>query len=181
MPSPIAHGSLVFVADALLGQDKPRDIRKPIIWAMLLFASVAPDFDIALNWISSGEPFAGHGSYSHSLLLAPLFGVLFVCAMKIVWREAKPGRVFAIGTGLYAAHVLMDLVTHDSRGVALLWPIIPDRIASPIGIFTGVNHSDWSRFDLHLITLITETLFAALIFGITKYITGIRRGYKAHA
>ena len=165
----------------MLGKDMPRDVRKPIIWAMLIFASFAPDLDIIINLIRTGDGFQLHGAHSHSLLLAPVFGVLFLCAIKWIWPGAKPSRVFMVGTGLYALHVIMDLLTMDSRGVALFWPIFPDRIASPVAIFVGVEHSDWKRIDLHALTLITETMFAALVFGISRFITGVRRGYKSHA
>jgi membrane-bound metal-dependent hydrolase YbcI (DUF457 family) len=165
----------------MLGEDLPRDVRKPIIWGMLLFASVAPDFDIVINLFRSGNAFAKHGSYSHSLLLAPIFGVLFACAIKCIYRQARPGKVFMIGAGLYALHVMMDLLTHDSRGVSLLWPIMPERIACPAWLFVGVEHSNWKRLDMHLMTLITESVFAAAVYFISKHIAGIRRGHRAHA
>lgn len=165
----------------MLGEEMPRDVRGPIIWGMLLFASVAPDFDIPINLIRSGDAFGAHGSYSHSLLLAPIFGVAFLCAIKLIWREANARKVFLIGAGLYALHVLMDLMTHDSRGVSLFWPIMPERIACPAWLFVGVEHSDWKRIDLHLLTIVTESVFAAFVFFVARYIAGLRRGHRAYA
>lgn len=174
MPSPIAHGSLAIPARAALGAETG-GVRGLMVWGLLLFACVAPDVDIAISWARTGRPFAEHGSYSHSLLLAPVFGVLFACAMRVISPGVRTGRAVLVGTLLYALHVMMDLVTMGSRGVSLFWPIVPERIASPFGIFVGVEHSDWKRVDLHLLTIVTELVFGLVVCAVTKAVVRKRR------
>lgn len=166
MPSPIAHGSLAIPARAMLGVEA-RGFRSLMVWGLLAFAAVAPDVDIALSWIRTGRPFAEHGMYTHSLLIAPIFGVLFAGALRAITRNVRLGRAVIVGTFLYALHVLMDLVTMGSRGVSLFWPVVPERIASPFGVFVGVEHSDWKRVDLHLLTIGTEVAFGLIVWALT--------------
>lgn len=182
MPSPIAHGSMIVFSEQVLGEAPPRDLRGVFVWGMILFAALAPDFDIPINMlIDGGNAFGMHGSYSHSLVLAPVFGALFLGVIVLMWREASKARVFALGTGLYAVHVLMDLITMDSRGVSLFWPIFPERIACPIAVFVGVEHSEYWRIDQHLLTLVTEGLYAAAMFYLSRYLLRLRRGYRIYA
>ncbi len=170
MPSPIAHGSLAIPARAAMGTPA-KGVRGVLVFGLLLFACVAPDMDIAISWYRTGRPFAEHGSYTHSLLLAPVFGVLFACAIKLISSNARAGRAVLIGSLLYASHVVMDLMTMGSRGVAMFWPIYPERIASPMGIFVGVEYSDLERYDLHLMMLANEVLFGLVVWGVTALVT----------
>lgn len=170
MPSPIAHAALAIPAHALLAAPARGPVRGPMVWALLAFACVAPDMDIPIEWVRTGDAFINHGSYSHSLLLAPAFGLLFLGAMKRISPGVRTGRAFAIGTALYALHVTMDLLTAGSRGVSLLWPLVPDRLGSPIGLFVGVEHSDWARIDRHLMTVATEGVFALGVWAITRLV-----------
>lgn len=173
---------MIAFSEQVLGEAPPRDLRGVFVWGVILFAAVAPDFDIPLNMlIDGGNAFGMHGSYSHSLVLAPVFGALFLGVITQLWRKVSKTRVFVLGTGLYAVHVLMDLLTMDSRGVSLFWPIFPERIACPIAAFVGVEHSDYTRFDLHLLTLVTEGLYALAMFFLSRYLLGLRRGYRRYA
>lgn len=181
MPSPIAHGSIAIAAHAALGARPVGVVRTLAVWGLLLFACVAPDMDIPIEWARTGDAFALHGTYSHSLLLAPAFGVLFTLAMRLIAPSVRTPRALAIGTALYALHVLMDLVTMGSRGVSLFWPLSDARIASPIAIFVGVEHSDWKRLDLHLLTLVTEGAFALVVWGLTRAVVKRRTGAASDA
>ena len=174
MPSPIAHGSLAIPARAALGAET-KGLRGLIVFGLLGFACVAPDMDIAISWMRTGRPFAEHGSYSHSFLLAPAFGVLFACALRLISPKSRTLRAFAIGTLLYALHVVMDLVTIGSRGVAMFWPIYSERLASPYGVFVGVEHSNWKRYDLHLLMLANEVAFGLVVWGLTVLVVRRRR------
>ncbi len=168
MPSPIAHCSLAIPARAALGDRDQGALRGLAVWGLLLFACVAPDMDIAISWYRTGKPFAEHGMYTHSLLLAPIFGVLFGGAIRLISPGVRLRRAVLVGTLLYALHVLMDLITFGSRGVSMFWPIAPERIASPFGVFAGVEHSDWKRVDLHLLTIGTESVFGVMVWAITR-------------
>ncbi|HED54796.1 MAG TPA: metal-dependent hydrolase [Phycisphaerales bacterium] len=177
MPSPIAHGSLALPAWLLMqrGVLPPiSKIRRAVLVLWLLFATVAPDADIAISWVRTGDPFRDHGSYAHSLLIAPIFGVLFAGIWIMVQRGTDVRRAWAVGTSLYALHIVMDWMTIGSRGVAMFWPVLSDRFVAPFGIFAGVEHSQWQRWDLHLIMLANETLF---LLGVWCLTTLIRRRY----
>jgi len=150
----------------MLGVDV-RGSQSLMVWGLLAFAAVAPDVDIAISLIRTGRPFAEHGMYTHSLLLAPIFGVLFAGALRAITGNVRLGRAVLIGTLLYALHVVMDLITVGSRGVSMFWPVVPGRITSPFGVFVGVEHSDWKRVDLHLLTIGTEVAFGLIVWALT--------------
>jgi predicted outer membrane lipoprotein len=185
MPSPIAHASVGFLGVPALG-DRPAGEARWRTWAVALlvvFACGAPDLDIIAGWLILNDPFTHHGAYSHSLLLAPAFGVLFALAVRWLRPGLPMGRAWAVGSVLYAAHVVMDALIYDTRGVAMLWPLVPDRFASPIVLFVGVEYSQWWRWDMHMLTLANEGAFAVLVLWVSRAIGRLRRprGVAAHA
>lgn len=162
MPSPLAHGALVLLAAPALPACPPRTFlcRSALLAVTLVFLCL-PDVDILVSWIISGEPFRYHGGPSHSLLLAPLAGVLFaVLTGKLC--DCSSGRRWVVGTCLYGSHVLMDALTRG-RGVAMWWPLSDERIVAGWTPFYGVRHSQWRQWDLHLITLANEGAFVAVV------------------
>lgn len=170
MPSPIAHASVAFLGSAALG-DRAQNESVWRTWAVVLlvvFACGAPDLDIIAGWLLISDGFTYHGAYSHSLLLAPVFGVLFAGGMKLLRPGVTLGRAWAVGAALYAGHVVMDALIYDTRGVAMLWPILPDRFASPVVLFVGVEYSQWWRWDMHLLTLVNEVAFGVLMLWVSR-------------
>lgn len=139
----------------------------------LLFALLAPDFDIALGLLLGYGPFELHGGAMHSLFLAPVFGVLWAAATRVVVfrglsteQTQSPFRwttLWVLGTAAYAAHVGMDWLT-PGRGVGLFWPINDLRWGSPIKLFVGVEHSNWRDWGHHVLTLGTEGAFAFAVW-----------------
>ena len=172
MPSPIAHGSLAIPAWSLLrrGVSPPISrLRRAMLVLWLLFATVAPDADIAISWIRTGKPFQDHGSYAHSLLISPFFGVIFAAGWIMLQKGADFRRAWLVGSALYALHIVMDWMTIGSRGVAMVWPITSQRFLAPFGLFAGVEHSQWQRWDLHLIMLANETIFLLLVWSLSAW------------
>jgi membrane-bound metal-dependent hydrolase YbcI (DUF457 family) len=181
MPSPIAHGSLTMLALPALGSAPSGRLRRVLLTGLVLFACVAPDMDILVGLLSTGDGFADHGHRSHSLLLAPGFGVMFAALARAIGWRGTLVRAWAVGTLLYALHVVMDLLTIGSRGVGLLWPIVPERIASPFGVFVGVEHGEWWLWREHLLTLANESVFAGVIYAIARMLRRRRADRKAAA
>lgn len=166
MPSPLAHGSLLLLAwpPASRARGAPHArLPRALLALSILGALWAPDGDILLDPLLGNAPFTLHGGPVHSLLLGLLFGVVFAAWCKL-FTSLSWMRLWLIGTAAWWSHVLMDAATHG-RGVMLLWPFSADRLRLPTPLFVGLHHSDWSRWDLHLLTLANELVFAALICG----------------
>ncbi|MEL6797708.1 MAG: metal-dependent hydrolase [Planctomycetota bacterium] len=185
MPSPIAHAAVALLAAPALGECPTAEPRWRTLAVMLLvvFACGAPDLDIIAGWLLIQDGFTYHGAYSHSLLLAPVFGLPFAVALRWLRPDLSLSRSFLVGTLLYAAHVVLDTLIHDTRGVSLLWPLLPDRYASPIIIFVGVEYGEWWRWDMHLLTVLNESAFAVLVLWFSKLVFRSRSqpGGIAHA
>lgn len=148
-----------------------RDSTKPqrvMISLMALVVCGMPDLDIVIGLARTGDAFADHGYQTHSLLIAPVVGVGFAILCGAIapnFREARfHFRAFCMGTALYALHVIMDYLTHDSRGVGLFWPVVERRFASPVALFIGVEHGEWWRWKEHVLTVATELVFAAVVW-----------------
>ncbi len=186
MPSPIAHSSLLLalvppMRPAL--QALPRR-RRWVFFAALVFALLAPDADIALGLAWGAGPFKLHGGPTHSLVLAPLFGLLWASVLRGCLlrdessrRAMRWGWLWVLGTAAFASHVLMDWFT-PGRGVGMFWPINEHRVGSPIKLFVGVEHSHWKDWQHHVLTVLTETGFVVLMAA-TGWALGRRR--RLHA
>ncbi|MEM1445439.1 MAG: metal-dependent hydrolase [Planctomycetota bacterium] len=178
MPSPIAHSSLLLMAwpsmRERLGALSP--MRRGLFLIWLTFALLAPDLDLLIGVVTGQGLRPLHGGPTHSLLLAPLFGLLWMWPGRAIGGGAWRYRtLFICATLAYASHVLLDVFT-PGRGVALLWPLPlgdqawfslkPQRFGSPIPLFVGVEHSNWRDLGHHALTLVTELAFAAVMFGV---------------
>lgn len=164
MPSPIAHCSLAIAAWPPLRRQMHRIApwRRTLFFGVLLFALLAPDLDILIDPLLGRPWFENHGGPGHSLVAGLLFALPFALACRLI----VPLPLLTLGlTGLLAfwSHVLLDACTRG-RGVALFWPLIPDRVGLPIPLFYGVHHESWSAWGLHAITITTELAFAAAIW-----------------
>ncbi|MEO1583726.1 MAG: metal-dependent hydrolase [Planctomycetota bacterium] len=180
MPAPLAHGAVAFLGVPLVGQRpaaEPR-LRTLLVVALVVFACGAPDLDLIVGLLLIGDPFTHHGAFSHSLLAAPVFGGVFACLLRWLRPTVTLGRAWAVGAGLYAVHVCMDALIYDTRGAALLWPILSDRFASPIVLFVGVEYGQWWRWDLHMLTLANEAAFAVVMWWLSVEWRRRRRSIK---
>lgn len=165
MPSPIAHGSLAFLAwPALRGHD-PAALplwRRAALLVLLVGALGAPDLDILIDPLLGNRWFANHGGPTHSLAAGVAFAFLFTAAARIL-VPAPLLRLWLVGLLAYWSHIVLDACTFG-RGVMMLWPFTGERFATPIPLFVGVRHSDWGDWPGHLITLSTESAFAVLVW-----------------
>ncbi|MEM7577158.1 MAG: metal-dependent hydrolase [Planctomycetota bacterium] len=180
MPSPIAHTSLLLIAVPPLRERlltlTPTRRRLFMLW--LAFALLAPDLDLLLGLLTGQGLRPLHGGPTHSLLLAPLFGLIWMIPGRVMTQSLFRYRtLFGWAAAAYASHVALDFVT-PGRGIGVLWPLpIGDqpgfslnahRVGSPIPLFVGVDHSNWRNVGHHALTLVTELAFAVLMLGIGR-------------
>ncbi len=164
MPSPIAHvavGALVAKNTQHHIAEKNRVWRW---WIVCLFFSMAPDLD-AVAGILMGDLGAYHNQATHSLLV----GFLFCAAsLPVVYRfvpDFGMAKLFGWLLLLYGLHLGMDAVTHG-RGLKLLWPWSEERFISPVVLFYGFRWSEGLISPKHVITAVSELVFAGLLFAV---------------
>jgi len=166
VPSPIAHCSLALALwpplRRRLGPVAPW--RRGVLMLGLLAALVAPDLDILADPLLGRAWFESHGGALHSLAAGVVFGVVFALACRLI-VPLRLRDLWLAGTAAYCSHVVLDACTRG-RGVALLWPLWPERIALPVPLFIGVHHGpdELGRWDLHAAMVASELAFAALVW-----------------
>jgi len=132
-------------------------------YGLLLTALWLPDVDLALR-IALGRSVIDHGTITHSIPALALFATLFaVIAKRLCAIRFGARGWWLIGATAYGSHLIMDTLT-EGRGVMLLWPLWPQRIASPWPVFWGAHHSQPYAWHLHAVTLGTELVFVALVW-----------------
>ncbi len=172
MPSPIAHaavGALISKAWPP-GKRPPRRIGGvlPVTLVACVGLSLLPDLDAAV-----GIALGNLGRYHNNLAGSPAFGlgVALVAGSgaRLVSAPAAP-RAFLLTLVCYELHVLLDYLT-VGRGVMLLWPLSAERFAPPIYLFYGLHWSDGLVSARHLVTVVTELAFVAVIFAGVRWHT----------
>lgn len=175
MPSPIAHSAVAFLfwpalrsrgASAGLMPSRPDRVRRVVLLGGVLFMLNAPDIDFLPQLVLGEGSGVVHGGPTHSLAAGLVAAVLFSIAMQAFTR-AGALRLALVGLLAWWSHVLMDYLTYRG-GVALLWPFTSERFSSPIPLFYGVRHSEPWAWHLHLITIVTETMFVILVWFISS-------------
>lgn len=135
----ITHG----IAGALIGKAffsgdsmfpvKPMNRARIVTWALMLGA-VFPDSDVLRDFVSRNRMLmiTWHRSYTHSLLLLPLYALALAVITRWVARKFEwEAPSFAALTGIYAvgilSHILLDLVT--TFGTMVWTPLANSRPA----------------------------------------------------
>lgn len=171
MPSPIAHLGAGYVVYQLSERFAPKLARQPVGpldagLVVALAASLAPDSDSALG-IMTGQFGRYHNNLTHSFFVAALAALGFGSALG--WRSR---RGFRYWIGLiftsYGLHVAMDSAA-VSRGVMAFWPLTSDRFLFPISIFYGLHWSEGLFSYKHVITIVTELGFVAVILALSRF------------
>ena len=151
----ITHG----IAGALIGKalcggedmfpPKPMNQTRIVTWALMLGA-IFPDSDVLRDMLSRNEllMITWHRSYTHSVLLLPIFALLLAAATRWFARRFQwQSPSFATLTIVYAigilSHILLDLVTTFGT---MVW--------SPLS---------WSRPAWDLIFIVDFSLTAILL------------------
>lgn len=170
MPSPIAHCSMVALLTPLEQRGwVPAALtrHKKALFALTLFACVAPDADFAIRAVAPGTALGTHGHGMHSLFTAAGVALLLALLWQSVFRKGF-AAVLVIAAFAAWSHLLLDMVTNRSRGIGLLWPIVDERLRLPINLFYGVRHDQPLAWQEHLVTVGTELMFALAVWLVCK-------------
>jgi LexA-binding, inner membrane-associated putative hydrolase len=170
MPSPIAHSAVALTARALIVRHdtlrRAVAARPRFFYGAVVATLLAPDVDFLLGEVFH-DPALWHGGATHSLVGGVLFGLMFLLACRI-WYGATFPKVagLLVGTACAWSHALMDMATWG-RGVRILWPFSLERHTT-VTLFFGAHHSQPLAWKLHLITLVTESLFVIVLWWFTR-------------
>ena len=175
MSSPIAHCSLILAAWPPVRRRLPAGTpvsRKRLAVAAVLVALMAPDADLLMFPWAGPDLRTFHNYFSHSLLLAPIFGIAF----GFLCRLLTGGRwtFYAIvGCLCYVSHILVDAVTWG-RGVQMFWPLTDQRFSAPFCLFYGVRHSVGAPWTSYLITVANDLGFGVVVWLLTRRLRRVR-------
>ena len=169
MPSPVAHTAIAYIIWRAFTLRAPATLwRSPFRIPLLLLATsilcLLPDLPSIVG-VLTGQFGRYHNSWEHSLITGVLVAV-FCGAVASLRSYRRSLRWFLIALLCYESHVLMDYAT-IGRGVMLFWPFTDDRLAAPVRIFFGLHWSDGWLTWKHLVTLITEMVFAGFVIYIS--------------
>jgi membrane-bound metal-dependent hydrolase YbcI (DUF457 family) len=163
MPSPIAHLTAAYVAYRVAAHYAAKSEWTERATTLLLPAaatiSLLPDFD-SVAGLLSGDFGRYHNQGSHSLLVAGLFALGFASLMARRWPGFRVWLLLAFGC--YGTHIVMDAAT-IGRGVMAFWPVSDDRFRLPFRLFYGLHWSQGWLSWRHVVTVLTESGFAAAV------------------
>ncbi|MDJ0704364.1 MAG: metal-dependent hydrolase [Leptolyngbyaceae cyanobacterium MO_188.B28] len=181
MPSPIGHTLAGFCGYVLMHQPVKRHQRRWLLLSVILTANLA-DFDM-LPGLMMGDPGAFHRQWTHSLTAAIAAGIVFSQLAR--YLKLPKGRWGIWAAGLYAGHVLLDMLVTDVRppaGVQLLWPFSMAYYISPITVFASFNYFDPTLGFVktllraqNLFAILRESLLIAPLIGVSAYLRGRAR------
>jgi inner membrane protein len=134
MPTPVAHsiaGAAIYLAGTRTRAFEPK----------LLLASAAAaclaDIDFAIGVLIGRNI---HHYFTHSLGFTALFAVAVFLASRWLGRP-RPARDAAVLGLCYLSHVLLDMLSKDTRapyGVELFWPFSGEFYISPVLVFDDI-------------------------------------------
>ena len=137
MASPIGHTLI-----AVLAARKPAARATNRKWLFLAcVATIAPDLDL-LPGLFVGEINRYHHGISHSLGAAVMFGA--VSALAAGRLHMSRVRLGIVAASLYASHLVLDLLTVDTRppfGQPLFWPLTGQYFAMRSPFLMGIRHN----------------------------------------
>jgi inner membrane protein len=127
---------------------------------VIISLSILPDLDSVAGFLM-GDLGRYHNNWTHSLIVG--LGVALVIG-SLVWLVRNSGfsRWFLLALLCYELHIIIDYLT-VGRGVKAFWPVSLERFVSPVQVFYGLHWSDGWLSTRHLLTLVTEVGFIALI------------------
>lgn len=178
MPSPIAHVAVGLavglIAEKLVNKRESESslqggspflaLKNGYVFVAVV-ASMLPDLDgfVGLALSDFGRY---HNNLSHSFAFG-LFASLLATFVIARFVSAAKLYVFGLIFLCYSLHILMDAAS-VTRGVMLLWPLNENRFGLPWPLFYGVRWSEGFASWHHLISLLNELIFAAVLLGFVK-------------
>ena len=143
MPSPIGH-TLAGICGFYLAYPQISKTQRITALLTAIFVANSPDLDIFAGLILHQDPSILHRQATHSFIVALFIG----CVIAMISRILKFKHWSWIGVwfaGLYASHILLDLLVADDAlpyGLQGFWPITISYYISPITIFNGFDYSE---------------------------------------
>jgi inner membrane protein len=134
----------------------PRSLPRRVVAGF--FAAAAPDLDFVLSYVGPVEYLLHHRGVTHSIILLPLWALLFSWILAKILREPRGWRALYGVTALgVAVHIAGDLIT--SFGTIVLAPL-----------------SDWRAglgttfiIDLWFSGIIAAGLLLSIVFGRSRW------------
>ena len=170
MPSPIAHLSVgyllyqFFVRRISFRRERAGHFSHLLLIAVFLFLSMAPDLDSVVG-ILTNQMGRYHNNWTHSIVACIGISLIGTVFLQLIIRNRLLSFVAAIlCCGL---HIIMDYLSYG-RGVMLLWPLTAQRFSPPFYLFMGLHWSQGIWCPLHILTIINELLFVAILIAIIK-------------
>jgi membrane-bound metal-dependent hydrolase YbcI (DUF457 family) len=104
---------------------RERGIRLMGRLALAACAATAPDLDLALRLggVDGGEGPAGHRGATHSIAA----GGFLAAALRLTGASRRDALCYGLA---WSSHGLTDLLSSRDQGVAVLWPMSSERLAS---------------------------------------------------
>lgn len=162
MPSPIAHSVSGYILAKVLPlkQLKFSGCRR---WDEILYAvfvANAADLDFIPQLIT-GE--LSHRGLTHSLIFTLCFSAIVSFIISYFWQISYK-QLFFFTSIIYGFHLFLDFFS-EGRGIPLFLPFIVNFFKSPISIFPGVHYSKGLWDYSHLVPIVFESIYSALLLG----------------
>ncbi|MFC1664097.1 metal-dependent hydrolase [Pseudomonadota bacterium] len=141
MPTPIGHTLFGLTLLKLSPASTKSNSLKSFL--LVLIAANAPDLDF-IPGILVGDFNRYHQQYSHSLIFAAAFALLFF--VLFFYQRQQRLKISLLAGTLYSSHLLLDLITYDGAepfGIPLLWPFSSQLFHSPYTLFGGILHGQF--------------------------------------
>lgn len=166
MASPLAHSAVGYVLYRTWRDRFPggwlRGRTQCVLLALTTIGvSLLPDGDAVLG-IVWGDFYRFHHSYTHSLVVAAVVALAAAGPFRLLFG----GRFRDAGLFIFMAlslHLALDFMTYG-RGLMLFWPFTERTWKFPLDVFYGLRWSDGWTTPKHLVTLLNEAAFVALLF-----------------
>jgi inner membrane protein len=126
MPTILSHAAVPIALGLGLGA---RTIPRRLLITGIV-ASMLPDLDVlAFRFNVAYADSFGHRGASHSLAFALLLALVAMVGARSLKSDARTAFLFV--SICAASHGLLDMLTNGGLGVALWWPVSPDRLFAP--------------------------------------------------
>jgi hypothetical protein len=178
MPSPIAHISVGYLLYRFFGKHisyrrhNYRRLFTILLIGVFLFLSMVPDLDAVVGMLTN-QMGRYHNNWTHSIIVC--VGISLVGAAVMYLIVDKLAVCLGAAFACCSLHIIMDFFSYG-RGVMLLWPITYHRFQPPFYIFMGLHWSEGVWSALHLLTLLNELLFVAILLACIKIYSLLKTG-----
>ncbi len=165
MPSPIAHSISGYAITYLWSKNASSRLKLPRHWLSFygVFIAVMADLDF-IPQILTGEPY--HHRFTHSITLAVGVALTAWAIANYIYQHSRAFQLGLLTLIIYISHLALDLITHDSSGIQLLWPFSTKFYQSSVAIFPSTHWSEpLLQHPGHFIFLAFELGYTLVIIG----------------